>query len=147
MRLSIINFAGIARTDVAVGTVSDASILCTTRAATPRMVSTVDALGVTNVGIGFTTGSAGVGVAAALTAGVFGMCWFMAGVTVSFTGAGDDTGGITGDDTGETFWAVTGTTGTSPDFTAALGSGGVPPLGASDNVGRPGVKDFDARGA
>ena len=62
MRLSIINFAGTARTLVAVGTVNDASMLCTTRAPTPRMVSKVDAPGVTNVGIGFTTGSAGVGV-------------------------------------------------------------------------------------
>jgi hypothetical protein len=63
--LSIINFAGIARTDVAVGTVSDASMLWTTRADTPRIGSSFDALGVTNVGIGFAMGSAGVaGVAA-----------------------------------------------------------------------------------
>ena len=61
MRLSIINFAGTARTEVAVGTVSDASMLCTTRAPTPRMVSSVEAPGVTKVGIGLTTGSAGVG--------------------------------------------------------------------------------------
>ena len=60
MRLSIINLAGIARTLVAVGTVRDASMLCTTRAATPRIGSSVDALGVTRVGIGFTIGSAGV---------------------------------------------------------------------------------------
>ena len=65
MRLSIINFAGIARTDVAVGTVSDASMLWTTRADTPRIGSSFDALGVTKVGIGFAMGSAGVaGVAA-----------------------------------------------------------------------------------
>ncbi|CAB4660577.1 unannotated protein [freshwater metagenome] len=88
MRLSIINFAGTARTDVAVGTVKDASMLCTTRAETPRNGSTVAAPGETNVGIGLTTGSAGfavdnaisvavgadceVGITAAATAGVTG---------------------------------------------------------------------------
>jgi len=41
VRLSIISFAGIARTDVAVGTLSDASMLATTRPATPRRGSTV----------------------------------------------------------------------------------------------------------
>ena len=61
VRLSIINFAGTARTDVAVGTVSEASMLCTTRAPTPRMTSSVDAPGDSNVGIGLTTGSAGSG--------------------------------------------------------------------------------------
>ena len=67
IRLSIINFAGIARTDVAVGTVSDASMLWTTRADTPRIGSSLDALGVTKVGIGFAIGSAGVaGVVATL---------------------------------------------------------------------------------
>ena len=60
VRLSIINFAGIARTLVAVGTLSEASMLCTTRAATPRIGSKVDAPGVTKVGIGLTIGSAGV---------------------------------------------------------------------------------------
>ena len=60
VRLSIINFAGIARTLVAVGTVSEASMLCTTRALTPRIGSSVDAPGVARVGIGLTTGSAGV---------------------------------------------------------------------------------------
>ena len=60
MRLSIISFAGIARTLVAVGTVRDASILATTRAPTPRIGSREDALGVTKVGIGLTTGSAGI---------------------------------------------------------------------------------------
>ena len=67
VRLSIINFAGIARTDVAVGTESDASMLCTTRALTPRIGSSAAAPGVTSVGIGFTIGSAGVGALVALT--------------------------------------------------------------------------------
>lgn len=62
MRLSIISFAGIARTDVAVGTVSDASMLCTTRAATPRIGTKEAALGVIKVGIGFATGSAGIAI-------------------------------------------------------------------------------------
>ena len=67
MRLSIINFAGIVRTEVAVGTVSDPSMLWTTRADTPRIGSSFDALGVTKVGIGFAMGSAGVaGVVATL---------------------------------------------------------------------------------
>ena len=67
MRLSIINFAGIARTEVAVGIVKEASILCTTRALTPRIGSRVEALGVAKVGIGFATGCAGIaGVVATL---------------------------------------------------------------------------------
>ncbi len=57
--LSISSFAGTTRTLVAVGTLSEPSMDCTTLAATPRNGSTVDALGVTNVGIGLTTGSAG----------------------------------------------------------------------------------------
>ena len=67
MRLSIINFAGTARTEVAVGTESEASMLCTTRAETPRITSRVDALGVLKTGAGFTTGSAGFGCGAALS--------------------------------------------------------------------------------
>lgn len=63
VRLSIRSFAGIARTDVAVGTVSEASILCTTRAPTPRIVSTLAAAGVATSFTGCATGSAGVGVA------------------------------------------------------------------------------------
>ncbi|CAB4689047.1 unannotated protein [freshwater metagenome] len=59
MRLSIINFAGTARTEVAVGTVNEASMLCTTRADTPLSGSTVAAPGETKVGIGLTIGSAG----------------------------------------------------------------------------------------
>ena len=62
MRLSIINFAGIARTLVAVGTVSDASIDATTRPATPRSGSIVAALGVAKTGAGLTGACAGAGV-------------------------------------------------------------------------------------
>jgi len=83
VRLSIINFAGIARTLVAVGTESEASMLCTTRFATPRKGSTRAALGVATCGVGFATTCAGVGVGcvAGRTAGC--------GVNVSFvTGAG-----------------------------------------------------------
>ena len=74
MRLSIINFAGIARTLVAVGTESDASIDATTRPATPRSGSIVAASGVIKTGAGLTGACAGVGVettgAAATGAGV-----------------------------------------------------------------------------
>ena len=59
MRLSMSNFAGTARTDVAVGTLNDASILCTTRAPTPRIGST-DASGFVTVGAGLAGGCAGV---------------------------------------------------------------------------------------
>ena len=61
MRLSINNFAGTARTLVAVGTESDASIDCTTRPATPRNGSTRAELGAATTGAGLTCGSAGVG--------------------------------------------------------------------------------------
>ncbi len=50
--MSIINLAGTTRTLVAVGTAREPSIDCTTRAATPRIGSTVDAPGVMSVGIG-----------------------------------------------------------------------------------------------
>jgi len=91
VRLSIINFAGIARTLVAVGTVSDASIDATTRPATPRSGSIVAALGVIKTGTGFTGACAGAGVE---TTG--------AGVETSgaaATGAGTETGvDVTGAD-------------------------------------------------
>ena len=75
MRLSIISFAGIARTDVAVGTLSDASMLATTRPATPRSGSTVASPGVANTGAGRTTACAGVGNKEdAETAGVTTCC-------------------------------------------------------------------------
>ena len=69
MRLSIISFAATARTLVAVGTVNEPSIDCTTLAATPRSGSTEDAPGVTKVGIGLTIGSAGLNVVLATTTG------------------------------------------------------------------------------
>ncbi len=50
-----------ARTEVAVGTESDASMLCTTRAPTPRIGSTLAAAGVATALTGCATGSAGVG--------------------------------------------------------------------------------------
>ena len=62
VRLSIINLAGIARTLVAVGTDSDASIDATTRPATPRSGSIVAAPGVIKTGAGFTGACAGAGV-------------------------------------------------------------------------------------
>ena len=62
MRLSIISFAGIARTDVAVGTLSDPSMLATTRPATPRRGSIVASSGVAKTGAGLTTACAGVGL-------------------------------------------------------------------------------------
>ena len=102
MRLSIINFAGIARTLVAVGTESDASIDATTRPATPRSGSIVAAPGVIKTGAGLTGACAGVGVAATVT-GATGAA------TTGATGAG-----ATGAET----------------FCAAFGIGGVPPLGA-----------------
>ena len=126
MRLSIINFAGIARTDVAVGTVSDASMLWTTRADTPRIGSSFDALGVTKVGIGFAMGSAGVaGVAATFRttccdgAGAAGACTGAACATGVATGAG--AAGATGAGVPgiEIFGGVTG-----------FGVGGVPAPGA-----------------
>lgn len=88
MRLSIINFAGIARTLVAVGTVSDASIDATTRPATPRSGSIVAALGVAKTGAGLTGACAGAGVetiGAATGAGV-------EKTGAAATGAGADTG-------------------------------------------------------
>ena len=54
--------AGTARTLVAVGPVSELSILVTTRALTPRIGSNLAASGVLKTGAGLTIGSAGVGV-------------------------------------------------------------------------------------
>ena len=85
VRLSIINFAGIARTEVAVGTSSDASIDCTTLAATPLIGSVVAAPGETNVGIGLTTGSAGVAVDE-----ILGALGFTAGVAATGFGSADE---------------------------------------------------------
>ena len=113
MRLSIINFAGIARTDVAVGTVSDASMLCTTRAGTPRIGSSVDALCVARVGIGFAIGCAGV-AGAVLTLRTTG-CVCAGAATTGAAGVGA-TGVVP---VIEIFGGVT-----------VFGVGGVPPLGA-----------------
>ena len=85
MRLSIISFAGITRTLVAVGTVNEPSIDCTTLAATPRNGSTEEAPGVTKVGIGLTIGSAGLNVVVATTTGS----------TFSTTTGATTTGGVT----------------------------------------------------
>jgi len=147
VRLSIINFAGTARTLVAVGTVNDASMLCTTRAPTPRMVSSVDAPGVTSAGIGFTTGSAGVGV--------FWLLWLdMGGVLVpgvvggvcESEGDGETEGageagafgetGVAGDTGAPVETEGAGEAGAIGDadvdaVAARFGTGGVPPLGAS----------------
>ncbi|MEY4412301.1 MAG: hypothetical protein RL560_560, partial [Actinomycetota bacterium] len=107
---SIINLAGIARTDVAVGTESEASILATTRAPTPRIGSSVAASGVERVGIGFATACAGIDC-------VEGFCCTTGcttGCTAGATGAEVAAGELT-----EIFGGVTG-----------FGVGGVPPRGA-----------------
>ena len=139
MRLSIINLAGIARTDVAVGTEREASMLCTTRAATPRIGVKDAALGVIKVGIGFATGSAGIAIVDETSrticcagAGVDAAGAVATGATAA--GAGVDTAGAAGT-TGactpliEIFGGVT-----------ALGVGGVPPRGAP-GVAAPGVAE------
>ncbi|CAB4335835.1 unannotated protein [freshwater metagenome] len=119
MRLSIINFAGIARTLVAVGTESDASIDATTRPATPRRGSKVEALGVIKTGTGLTGACAGVGVEGAACA----------------TGAATTGACATGA-------ATTG----AEIFCAAFGTGGVPPFGA-DAAGAAGADVIGAEDA
>ena len=115
MRLSIINFAGIARTLVAVGTDSDASIDATTRPATPRSGSIVAALGVIRVGTGFTGACAGVGVETTGAAATGVGCATGAGAT----GVGvETTGAASVDGAGLETCCV------------ALGIGGVPDFGA-----------------
>ena len=84
----------------------------------------------------------------------------MAGVTVScaVAGGGETCGGTELDEvltesgfagTGGTKFCESGseTTGIPPVFTDALGSGGVPPLGASGNGGSAGVELLAASGA
>ena len=113
-----------ARTLVAVGTLNDASMLCTTRAETPRIGSRVDALGVTKTGTGFTTGSAGVAGCCftSRTTGCDGATAAGVGVT---TGAGVATG------VGVTTGAATGAVDvTDAAFSTDLGTGGVPARGA-----------------
>ena len=125
--LSIINLAGIARTDVAVGTESEASILATTRAPTPRIGSSVAAPGVARVGIGFAAGCAGVAGAVATVrttgcdTGAAG-CAGVAGAATTGAGCAGATGaaaGVAGAPPIEIFGGVTG-----------FGVGGVPPFGA-----------------
>ena len=100
MRLSIINFAGIARTLVAVGTLSDASIDATTRPATPRSGSIVAAPGVIKTGAGLTGACAGAGLA-----------------TGAATGAGVETiGAESVDGAGVEIFCVALGTGGVPDF-------------------------------
>ena len=116
VRLSIINFAGIARTLVAVGTDSEASIDATTRPATPRSGSIVAAPGVIKTGAGFTGACAGVGVATCAT----GAAATGAALTgAAATGAGvETTGADKVDGAGLETCCV------------ALGIGGVPAFGA-----------------
>ena len=123
--LSIINLAGIARTDVAVGTERDASILETTRAPTPRIGSSVAAPGVAKVGIGFAAGCAGV-AGAVVTVRTTGCATGAAGCA---TGAATTGAGATGvAPVIEIFGGVTG-----------FGVGGVPPRGAATAVAACGL--------
>ena len=89
MRLSIINFAGIARTLVAVGTDSDASIDATTRPATPRSGSMVAAPGVIKTGVGL-TGACAETTGVVTTGATTGVGTETTGAAI--TGAGVETG-------------------------------------------------------
>ena len=124
MRLSMRSFAGIARTLVAVGTESDASIDATTRPAAPRSGSIVAASGVIKTGAGLTGACAGVG--AAETGAV------ATGAGAATTGAGAATGVET---TGAA--KVDGAGVKTCDV--AFGIGGVPALGAGAEVALPGL--------
>jgi len=140
MRLSIINLAGIARTDVAVGTEREASMLCTTRDATPRIGVKDAALGVIKVGIGFATGSAGIAIVDETSRTI--CCAGASGVDT----AGVDTAGATGAGAGVDTAGAAGTTGACTPLieifggVTALGVGGVPPRGAP-GVPAPGVAE------
>ena len=147
VRLSIINFAGIARTEVAVGTEREASMLCTTRAATPRIVSTVAAPGVTSVGIGLTTGSAGVDTGAfagssAADGGFAGAGFTGLFTVVAFVIVGAGVAGVAGvAGITEAAGALVEERGCAAFVCAAFvcadfGSGGVPPRGAVLKGGR-----------
>ena len=134
IRLSIINFAGTARTLVAVGTVNEPSILATTRAPTPRIGSSRAASGVLKTGTGLTIGSAGVGDCKERSRTSFcdaGVCAAGAGVS---TGAGVTTGaGATGAGVATGAGATGADVATGAGATgvvAAFGVGGVPPRGA-----------------
>ena len=163
------SFAGIARTDVAVGTVSDASMLCTTRALTPRIGSRAAAPGVTSVGIGLTTGSAGVGVAEEFTGGCEEVVTVL-GAIVDVVGAGAVSGaacveaGVAAEDVADEDWAMAeaeaadevGVAGAEVGEelvpaaaglfcglcdAADFGTGGVPPRGAPANGASTGVDE------
>ena len=132
IRLSIINFAGTARTLVAVGTLNEPSMLATTRAPTPRIGSSRAASGVFKTGTGLTIGSAGVGDCKERSRTSFcdeGVC--AAGVAIGAADAGVVAAGATGagvaTGAGATGAAGAGVT-TGAD--AAFGVGGVPPRGA-----------------
>jgi hypothetical protein len=121
IRLSIINFAGTARTLVAVGTVSEPSMLVTTRALTPRIGSNLAASGVLKTGAGLTIGSAGVGVCSERSRTSFCVADVVGAVGVAGIAAAGATGA-----TGATGAGVA--TGAAA---AAFGVGGIPPRGAS----------------
>ena len=151
MRLSIINFAGIARTLVAVGTESEASIDATTRPATPRIGSIVDALGVTKTGAGLTCACAGVGAegvtcaTGAATAGAGATC--AAGAACA-TGAGfacTADAAIAGAACAAGAGVACATGDGAEIFCAAFGTGGVPPFGA--DVAGADVAGADVAGA
>lgn len=132
------SFAGTARTLVAVGTVSEPSMLATTRAPTPRIGSNCAASGVLKTGTGLTTGSAGVGDCKDRSRTSFcdaGVCDAAAGAA----GAGATGAGATG--TCATGTCATGSglcatgaglcaTGVGVTAAAAFGVGGTPPRGA-----------------
>ena len=108
------SFAGTARTLVAVGTVSEPSMLATTRAPTPRIGSNCAASGVLKTGTGLTTGSAGVGDCKDRSRTSFcdaGVC-DAAAAAAGATGAG------------------LCATGVGVTAAAAFGVGGTPPRGA-----------------
>lgn len=115
------SFAGTARTLVAVGTVSEPSMLATTRAPTPRIGSNCAASGVLKTGTGLTTGSAGVGDCKDRSRTSFcdaGVCDAAAGAAGA-TGAGLCATG-----------AGLCATGVGVTAAAAFGVGGTPPRGA-----------------
>ena len=144
MRLSIINFAGIARTLVAVGTESEASIDATTRPATPRIGSIVDALGVTKTGAGLTCACAGVGAedaTCATGAADVGVTCATGAGAACVTGAAETGACATGAaEEGATCAAGAG----AETFCAALGIGGVPPFGADAAAGADATGAEDA---
>ena len=91
IRLSINNLAGIVRTLVAVGTLSEASMLVTTRAAVPRSGSTCPDEGDSTTGAPFWIACAGSGVvvrgALEITDCGCAGCVCPDGVAAAFTGA------------------------------------------------------------